>query len=178
MQQAREQYQGFDPKVRQILTKISESLKKRGISINKLFEFLDANRDGVVDRDEFVNSMPVFMENSGIDMRDYAIIFTALDMNNDHVLSLNELGMFIEGAKLDKIQRISAIDPKLVDEMTNEVRQLFTVFDENRDGFITADEIKKAMMAIGRNISMEEAQNIIRTVDQNGDGRLDQREFE
>jgi calmodulin len=62
--------------------------------------------------------------------------------------------------------------------MTNEVRQLFTVFDENRDGFITADEIKKAMMAIGRNISMEEAQNIIRTVDQNGDGRLDQREFE
>lgn len=126
MQQAREQYQGFDHKVRQILTKISESLKKRGVSINKLFDFLDANRDGVVDRDEFVNSMPIFMENSGIDMRDYAIIFTALDLNNDSLLSLNELGMFLEGAKLDQMTRIRDIDAKLIEDMTNEVRQLFS----------------------------------------------------
>jgi Ca2+-binding EF-hand superfamily protein len=49
--------------------------------------------------------------------------------------------------------------------MTIEVRQLFTSFDANKDGFITADEIKLAMLALGRNVSMEEAQNIIRSVD-------------
>lgn len=177
MQQAREQYQGFDPKVRQILSKISESLKKNGLSINKLFDHLDANRDGSVDREEFVNSMPIFMQIPGVDMRDYAIIFNALDINNDGVLSLNEFGMFLEGAKLDQIQRIREIDPKIIEDMNNEVRQLFATFDQNKDGFITADEIKLAMLAIGRNVTMEEAQAIIRSVDSNGDGRLDQREF-
>jgi Ca2+-binding EF-hand superfamily protein len=112
-----------------------------------------------------------------IDMRDYAIIFTALDINNDSTLSLNEFGMFLEGAKLDQIQRIREIDPKLLEDMNNEVRELFRTFDSNKDGFITADEIKLAMLTIGRNITLEEAQNIIRTVDSNGDGRLDQREF-
>ena len=34
-----------------------------------------------------------------------------------------------------------------------------------------------AMRSLGRNISMEEAQAIIRSVDGNGDGRLDAREF-
>jgi Ca2+-binding EF-hand superfamily protein len=123
--------------------------------------------------------MPIFMQSLGvvIDMRDYAIIFTALDINNDSTLSLNEFGMFLEGAKLDQIQRIREIDPKLLEDMNNEVRELFRTFDSNKDGFITADEIKLAMLTIGRNITMEEAQNIIRTVDSNGDGRLDQREF-
>ncbi len=165
IQQAREQYQGFDPKVRQILSKISESLKKNGLSINKMFEHLDSNRDGVVDRDEFVNSMPIFMQIPGVDMRDYAIIFNAIDLNNDGQLSLNEFGMFLEGAKMDQIQRLREIDPKLIDDMQNEVRQLFTTFDTNKDGFITPDEIKLAMMAIGRNVTLEEAAAIIRTVD-------------
>lgn len=105
------------------------------------------------------------MQIPGVDMRDYAIIFNALDINNDGVLSLNEFGMFLEGAKLDQIQRIREIDPKLIEDMNIEVRQLFTSFDANKDGFITADEIKLAMLALGRNVSMEEAQNIIRSVD-------------
>jgi Ca2+-binding EF-hand superfamily protein len=78
---------------------------------------------------------------------------------------------------MDQIQRLREIDPKLIDDMQNEVRQLFTTFDTNKDGFITPDEIKLAMMAIGRNVTLEEAAAIIRTVDSNGDGRLDQREF-
>jgi hypothetical protein len=36
-------------------------------------------------------------------MRDYAIIFNALDINNDNSLSLNEFGLFIEGAKIEKL---------------------------------------------------------------------------
>ena len=47
--------------------------------------------------------MPIFMQIPGVDMRDYAIIFNALDINNDGVLSLNEFGLFLEGAKLDQI---------------------------------------------------------------------------
>jgi len=33
--------------------------------------------------------------------------------------------MFLEGAKLDQMTRIRDIDAKLIEDMTNEVRQLF-----------------------------------------------------
>jgi len=58
--------------------------------------------------------------------------------------------------------------------MTAEVRNLFQTFDVNHDGFITPDEILLAMRAIGRNsVTLEEAQAIVKSVDGNGDGRLD-----
>jgi hypothetical protein len=54
-------------------------------------------------------------------MRDYAIIYTALDINNHNSLSLNEFGLFIEGAKVDKMQRIKGIDPKIIEDMSREI---------------------------------------------------------
>jgi hypothetical protein len=54
---------------------------------------------------------------SGIVTRDYAQVFEELDINKDSFLSLNEFALFIEGAKLDKQQRISQIDPQLIQEM-------------------------------------------------------------
>lgn len=138
---ARDRFQGFDPKVRQTLQRISEFLKKNNITLNKLYEMMDLNKDGVVDRDEFVTTLPQLMQIPGVEMRDYAIIFTAIDINNDGKLTLNEFGLFIEGAKVEKMQRMQEIDRKLLDDMTREITYLFRQFDLNNDGFIEADEI-------------------------------------
>jgi len=45
--------------------------------------------------------------------------------------------------------------------MTREIRDLFHQFDENHDGHVTADEIVKAMMALGQRITLEDASNMI-----------------
>lgn len=58
-----------------------------------------------------------------------------------------------------------------------EVRTLFQQFDLNNDGFVTPEEIKRSMLSLGKNISVEESQNMVRQVDSNGDGKLDQKEF-
>lgn len=74
-------------------------------------------------------------------MRDYAMIFTAIDINNDSKLTLNEFGLFIEGAKVEKMQRMQEINRTLLEDMTREITYLFRQFDLNNDGFIEADEI-------------------------------------
>ncbi len=101
-QAAREKYQRFDPKVRQILQQISEHMKRMNITLNQLFDQMDADKNGQLSRDEFVMSMPQVLHIPGVTMREYAQIFEDLDANKDGSLSLSEFGMYIEGAKLDK----------------------------------------------------------------------------
>jgi calmodulin len=89
--------------VKQALTRISEHLKRNGITVLKMYEMMDLDKNGTVDRDEFVTTMARILQIPGLDMRSYAMIFNQLDINNDNHLSLNEFGMFIEGAKMDKL---------------------------------------------------------------------------
>jgi hypothetical protein len=49
--------------------------------------------------------------------------------------------MFVEGAKLDKMERMHDLDPRLLQDMQREIDILFKQFDANGDGFVTADEI-------------------------------------
>jgi Ca2+-binding EF-hand superfamily protein len=61
--------------------------------------------------------------------------------------------------------------------MKKEIHSLFQQFDDNGDGFVTADEIYKAMMALGQRITLQDAKDMIATVDKNGDGKADLMEF-
>ena len=49
------------------------------------------------------------------------MIFDAIDINNDGTLSVNEFGLFIEGAKASKNQMLQDLDPKLIDDMKKEI---------------------------------------------------------
>ena len=56
-------------------------------------------------------------------------------------------------------------------------QKTFDMFDMDRSGYITADELGQAMMAIGQNPSDEELADIIREVDQDQDGEINFSEF-
>ena len=157
LQQVREQYAGFNPKVKAILQKISDSLKAGNVTMKSLFEKLDANGDGFVDREEFVYGLIATLNIESLKLQDYSILFAALDMNNQGKLSVHQFGMFIEGAKLSKLQRMNELDKDVIDEMRREVEVLFKTFDQNNDGVITPDEIMVAFKVLGKHISLEEA---------------------
>ena len=92
-------------------------------------------------------------------------MYNALDVNNDGSISLHEFGMFIEGVKLQKNQRMQELDPRLVQTMNDEIAELFRQFDLDGNGYVTADEIQKAMLGIGQRISLDDAMRMIREVD-------------
>ena len=51
------------------------------------------------------------------------------------------------------------------------------VFDKNGDGFISVDELRHVMTSLGEPMTIEEAEECIREVDTDGDGRVNYEEF-
>ena len=65
-----------------------------------------------------------------------------------------------------------------------EIREAFEVFDENRDGFIDAEELSRVLSGLGfitqsedDNEAVSKCENMIRNFDRNGDGLLDFPDF-
>ena len=53
-----------------------------------------------------------------------------------------------------------------------EIRKCFRVFDHDGNGFISADELKYMMGFTGLPIGEEEVDGILKSLDRNGDGKL------
>ena len=54
-----------------------------------------------------------------------------------------------------------------------EMREAFRVFDKDGDGFISAPELRYAMINLGEKLSEDEVEQMIKEADQNGDGVID-----
>lgn len=59
----------------------------------------------------------------------------------------------------------------------DEIMEAFKVFDKDGNGFISATELRSVMISLGRKLTDEEIDEIIREVDLDGDGQIDYEEF-
>jgi calcium-binding protein CML len=71
------------------------------------------------------------------------------------------------------------INPSENNTEESDMREAFNVFDENGDGYISAEELKAVLEKLGlvEGESMDRVQIMICSVDQNHDGRVDFGEF-
>ena len=58
-----------------------------------------------------------------------------------------------------------------------ELRDVFTVFDKDQSGTVSADELKSVMKVIGEKLTEQEIEDAIRLADTTGDGEVDYDEF-
>ncbi|KAB2085214.1 hypothetical protein ERO13_A05G366900v2 [Gossypium hirsutum] len=74
----------------------------------------------------------------------------------------------------EEISRLFEQEPSL-----EEVKQAFDVFDVNKDGFIDAEELQRVLCVLGlkQGLKLENCNNMIKTFDEDGDGRIDFQEF-
>ncbi|KAH7966809.1 hypothetical protein HPB49_019660 [Dermacentor silvarum] len=63
------------------------------------------------------------------------------------------------------------------DDVDDEIREAFKVFDRNGDGYVSAAELRHVMTTMGEKLSHEEVDEMIREADQDGDGRINYDEF-
>lgn len=102
-------------------------MQRNNITIEQLHRNLDVNNDGSVDKMEFVQGLSKLLQYS-ISQQDLATIFDAIDINNDHFLSVNEFGYYLQGAKLQKEQKKAMLDQATINEVKREILALFLFF--------------------------------------------------
>ena len=65
----------------------------------------------------------------------------------------------------------------LTADQAAELRKAFDVMDENKDGQVTKDELKKLLSGLGEEVTDEIVDELINIADQDGDGKVNFDEF-
>jgi calcium-dependent protein kinase len=127
-------------------------------SLATMFREIDVNGDGRITPDELVNAF----KKQGVDeqkvLSRVSALMTAADADGDGSLSYNELLLAVVQRKL----------------LAKEERlwQAYCKFDRDMDGKLTAKEVAEVLQ-----ISLAEAQALIKEIDLNGDGVISYPEF-
>ena len=148
-----------------IITFIASRLNEKDINdLNKLFEIFDLNNDGQISFEEFQH---VFLNNKYTNIKEDEVreIFNSIDTDKNGKIDYTE---FIASCLQEKIF--------LNKERLNEA---FSIFDKDNNGAITKDEIMRVLKINNeQNKEIEEIEEIIKSIDKNGDGVIDMKEFD
>ncbi|KAK7320075.1 hypothetical protein RJT34_04806 [Clitoria ternatea] len=127
-------------------------------------------------------------------------VFNKFDVNGDGKISASELGSIMaslghsvtkqeldtmirevdgDGDGCISLQEFIELNTKGVDsdEVLENLKDAFAVFDIDGNGSITADELNTVMRSLGEEVSLAECRKMIGGVDSDGDGMIDFEEF-
>jgi len=132
--------------------------------LNKMFLKLDTDKNGTLERDELKDQLHELIGTFDLDHEetDWDEFFDTIDTNKDGVIRHKE---FI----------VAAFDRRKVINGAN-LNMAFNIIDENGDGMLTMDEIKKAFGG-HHGASDETWKSFMEEADKNHDGQISREEF-
>lgn len=145
------------------LAKVSRRMEAS--ELKRVFQMFDRNGDGRITKEE----LNEYLENMGILIPDkeLSLMIEKIDVNLDGCVDIDEFGNLYQN---------------IVDERHEEedMREAFDVFDRDRDGFISVDELKYVLGSLGlkQGGGVEDCKKMIMKVDADGDGLVDFKEFQ
>ncbi|CAK9143770.1 unnamed protein product [Ilex paraguariensis] len=126
--------------------------------------------------------------------------FFMIDKDSDGLITMEELEVVIQSlhehpTKEEIQEMINEVDPDgngtidfedflgimarkmKQDNVAEEFKEAFKVFDRDQDGYISALELREVMINLGERLTDEEAEQMIREADLDGDGLVSYEEF-
>ncbi|KAI6660909.1 Calmodulin-like [Oopsacas minuta] len=140
-----------------------ESLKEAQIvELKEAFRLFDMNEDGYISSDELVKVMRR--------LGHHPTESEVEEMIGDVDLDGNEV--------IDFAEFVSMMARKMNEvELEKEIRSSFQLFDRDQDGFISAEDLQRVMTAIGIDTNAEQATDMIREADIDGNQLINYEEF-
>ncbi|KAL1327839.1 hypothetical protein HN51_037828 [Arachis hypogaea] len=138
------------------------SRTRMAAELEQVFHKFDVNGDGKIDASE----LGAIMGSLGQKATEQELInmLREVDGDGDGYISLQE---FIE-------LNTKGVDS---DEVLENLKEAFSVFDIDGNGSITAEELNTVMRSLGEECTLAECRRMISGVDSDGDGMIDFEEF-
>ena len=162
-------YVEFEALIEQLETKFgklktSSTASTTGSNNKKnAFEDFDKDKDGLVSLDEI--RLHLLETGKGISEIELQDLFNEADTNGDGKIDVTEFTKLVELLR----DRDSSIDPALL--------KAFELFDTDRDGLVSKEEVRSTLQAIGKDLSDSELEICFNEADTNKDGKIDVTEF-
>jgi len=129
------------------------------------FNMLDENCDGLISAAE-IKSMFAKIEQPVSD-DEVKVMLKEIDLDGNEFIDLDEF-----------IQMMVKYETRITPEQYEiSLRKVFEIFDLDKNSFITETELKEVMAKLGEHLSDEEVSDMIRVADEDGDGRINFKEF-
>eukprot|EP00243_Klebsormidium_subtile_P002906 TRINITY_DN1592_c0_g1_i1.p1 TRINITY_DN1592_c0_g1~~TRINITY_DN1592_c0_g1_i1.p1 ORF type:complete len:292 (-),score=64.31 TRINITY_DN1592_c0_g1_i1:609-1484(-) len=130
------------------------------------FKYFDHNSDGCIDKEELGAVLRSLGDNPTDD--ELTAMITAVDQNGDGSICLGEF------LNLNKM----ALEAGLAGDEDMELRATFDVFDLDKNGFISCQELQQVLSRLlGEPVVEAECSRMIQGVDRDGDGQVNFEEF-
>jgi len=126
------------------------------------FDMFDKNQDGTISTKELHAAMRRAGQNpTEAEVQD---MINEVDVDGSGYLEFPEFCMMMHKKLNDSDQE-------------NELKEVFRVFGKDETGCITAEELKFVLTHLPGKVTYKEIDEMIRTVDENGDGKINYQEF-
>ncbi|XP_039139041.1 probable calcium-binding protein CML23 [Dioscorea cayenensis subsp. rotundata] len=134
--------------------------------LKQVFNLIDSNGDGKISPLELKQVLQSLGYDKSIAAREAEGMVKEMDSDGDGFIDLEE---FMKVVAKDG-------DYKKLNE---ELMQAFLVFDIDKNGFISAKELRRVLVGLGHgSCSVEDCRAMIKAFDKNGDGLVDFNEFQ
>ena len=116
--------------------------------------------------------------NKPIDLSMLEILTTNLGQN----ISRDELEKMIKSVDKDgsgciEFDEFVTLMIKKTKESELEMRDAFSALDRNKNGYISPNDLRHLLYCMGENYSLEEINELLQEIDQDGDGFINYQEF-
>ncbi|KAK2419243.1 hypothetical protein P8452_63268 [Trifolium repens] len=126
------------------------------------FSLIDKNGDGCITIEELGTAIRSLDVNPTLE--ELQIMMNDVDTNGNGTIEFGEFLDFM-ARKMKETQ------------VEKELKEAFWVFDKDKDGYISPNELRSVLRAIGEKVTEEELEQMIKMADLNGDGLIDYQEF-
>ncbi|XP_052176156.1 probable calcium-binding protein CML27 [Diospyros lotus] len=130
--------------------------------LRNVFKRFDANGDGKISVTELVQVMDALGSNTS--ESEVKRMMEEIDTDRDGFINLDEFASFCKSAGHG-------------DDGVRELKEAFELYDQNKNGLISATELHQILNRLGEKCSVQDCTRMIQTVDSDGDGHVSFEEF-